>query len=123
VPKGLEPARARAIWREIVGSKPYFLAADVPLLRQFCCLAARAELIEGMLAATPVQSPEAPRLERRLTSVAASLTNLAVKLRLTTNFRVERHSAARSAEVKSWAKPWNSNGLIGGHAFRRPGRQ
>jgi hypothetical protein len=117
VPKGLAPKRARAIWIELVGSKDpsYFLRMDVPLLTRFCTLAARAEGLEQLMATMPVQSEEAPRLERRLTSISAALTGLAQKLRLTVAHRVERHAAARSSEALNFEKPW----LIGGRATRQ----
>jgi hypothetical protein len=88
-------------------------------LARFCVLTARAEDIEQVLAATPVQSEHAPRLERRALAIAATLGGLAQKLRLTTAARIERHAAVRSAEVKTLGKPWNANKLIGGHALKR----
>jgi len=118
-PKSLHPARARTIWRQLVEAKPadYFLTTDVPLLSRFCTLAARAEEIEEVLASVPVQSTEAPRLERRLTAIASMMTNLAVKLRLTVASRVERHAAIRSAEAKDFLKPWEER-LLGGHTTK-----
>jgi hypothetical protein len=120
VPKALEPARARQVWREITGSKPadYFLKTDTTLLTRLCTLSARAEALEELLATTPVQSEEAPRLERRLVAISAALTSLASKLRLTIAHRVERHSAIRSSEAMNLPKPW----LIGGRAIRQDRR-
>jgi hypothetical protein len=119
VPKGLQPARARAIWREITASKPadYFLIADTPLLTRLCTLCARAEGLEQLIAVTPLESEKSPRLERRLVSISAALTSLASKLRLTGSHRIERHAAARSSEAERHPRPWDPE-LIGGWATR-----
>lgn len=118
-PKGLQPARARAIWAEITLSKPpdFFLTMDATLLTRLCVLSARAEGIEQLLARTPVESEEASRLERRLVAISAALTSLASKLRLTVASRVERHAAVRSSQARSSPPPWHSD-LIGGRATR-----
>jgi hypothetical protein len=121
VPTGLQPARARAIWLAITRSKPagYFLKMDEPLLTRLCTLCARAEGLEQLMAQNPLDSPEAPRLERRLVSISAALTSLSAKLRLTVAHRIERHAAARSSEAESRPKPWDAE-LIGGRATRCP---
>jgi hypothetical protein len=128
VPKGLQPARARAIWVQIVSSRPadYFLPSDEWLLRRFCSLAARAEQVERLTAISALEAPDQRGLERRLVSISASLAGLSAKLRLNPQGRIERHAAVRSA-VRSWPPPWyggrktskDDSDLIGGHALRR----
>jgi hypothetical protein len=119
VPEGLQPARAREIWREITESKPgdYFLRADTPLLTRLCTLCARAEDLEQLMAATPLESEKSPRLERRLVSIAAAVTNVCSKLRLTVSHRIERHAAVRSSEAQRLPRPWDPE-FIGGRAIR-----
>lgn len=123
VPKGMQPARARAIWTEIVTSKPpaYFLRTDEPLLRRFCTLCTRAEGLERLMAAAPIEAPEQPRLERRLVSISAALAGLSGKLRLNPQGRIERHATVRSSEKGSRPPPW-ADELIGGRTVR-PSRQ
>jgi phage terminase small subunit len=108
---------AKAVWRQIVESRPpdYFRQWDIPLLTRYCALSARAAEVEAVVSATPVDAKDAPRLEKRLATLAAAVGGLAQRLRLTPAARIERHSGQRN---ETWSIPprEEEDRLIGGYA-------
>jgi hypothetical protein len=84
------PAQARRIWTAIVDDRPsdFFRPGALLLLEQLCCVmvAQRAALVQ--LAKTPGN----PDLIKAVKDYATIVNSTAVKLRLTTQSDVERHS-------------------------------
>jgi hypothetical protein len=120
MPKGLEPAAARAVWQKTIGSRPldFFHRSDGELLTRFCTLSARAQELEQLIAVTPPDNPEAAGIERRLVAISAALGTLASKLRIVPQARIERHSGQRM-EVSTLDDPLIA--VFGGRKGRNGG--
>lgn len=115
-PKALT-GRARAIWREIVNSKPadWFDGGSVGLLADHCWSQARLEECWRRLDRYPVGSSEARLVMVELRTLRVNYATSARLLRLTVSNGIERH-AAKMAEA---ATESHQDELIGGGAAKR----
>jgi P27 family predicted phage terminase small subunit len=108
------PAAARAIWRELVGAFPpdYFRASDRALLACYVCVAANAAEAsrilaeEGLTYMLGTRRLQHPAVAVR-SSCVASMSTLAVKLRLSASSRMRPDTAKTKADAQPSAKrPW-----------------
>lgn len=101
-PQGMTP-RARARWREIVKAYPaeHFRAGDLPLLRAYCeaqdrairaeeALARDGDYIEGAGGGLKAHPACAVKI-----AAESLMAQLATKLRLCANSRIDKHKAGR----------------------------
>jgi P27 family predicted phage terminase small subunit len=108
------PAPARVIWREVVNAFPadYFHASDRALLACYVCVAANAAEASRILAAEGftymlgTRRFQHPAVAVR-SSCIASMTTLAVKLRLSASSRMRADTAKTKADARPDSKrPW-----------------
>ena len=113
-PKTL-PARAKAIWREIVNSKPadWFDGGSLGLLADHCRTQARLEECWRRLDRFPVGSREARLVMVELKTLRSNYTTSGRLLRLTVTEAIER----RSSQIDETAGVAGDD-LVGGAAIR-----
>lgn len=94
LPPSKLPHRAKAIWREIVGSKPidFFETGQCGLLADYCETQSRLEECNADLRRLDLGSEESDRLFNRTIKLGQRMSRLAPQLRLTVQWSVERHS-------------------------------
>jgi hypothetical protein len=87
-------SEAKSLWVDIVSSKPpdWFDAGSYPLLGMYVDLVVVAKELAIQRSAVPVLDREAARLESRWLKTVAVTLNLAVKLRLTPQAKIDRRS-------------------------------
>jgi hypothetical protein len=109
------PPRAAQIWRGIVEARPvdFFAPGSLELLATFCRVSAVQETLLAQLEAEPSDDDRVARVAK----LAATLTTLGTKLRLTIQ------SASRIGEAATKAKeaPGKASRLLGGHAVELRG--
>jgi len=115
-PKRLS-TRAKAIWREIVASKPvdWFDGGSLGMLAGLCETGARLEECWRRLARFPFGCVEARYVMTELRTLQANYDRAASKLRLTVQAIVDN----RSAKAAESAPEAEGDALIGGEAARR----
>jgi hypothetical protein len=84
------PVHARRIWQAIVDDRPsdFFRPGALLLLEQLCCVMVAQRVALAQLA----KQPDNPELIKAVKDYATIVNSTAVKLRLTTQADVERHS-------------------------------
>jgi hypothetical protein len=122
VPRRLKPA-AKAIWQDIVDDRPadWFRAGNWELLEQYCELLVQQRACLDALAKLQPTEEGYSALLRSASRLAATLTILATKLRLTVQWDVQ----AKSRKTDEKGQPAHDP-LLGGLAWREqsatPGR-
>lgn len=121
-PRRLNPA-AKAVWHEIVDDRPadWFRAGNWELLEQYCELFVQQRACLDALARLQPAEEGYPALLRSASRLAATLTTLATKLRLTVQWDVGAKSRKTDEKGEGSHDP-----LLGGVAWRQesetPGR-
>jgi len=103
-------AAERAIWEDSVSGMrdSWFCQASLPLLRNYCTIAARADAIANEARDLPVNSPESRALSAEHLELAKMVALLATKLRLAPS---SNKSTKDGTNRQRYPKPWE--GLVG----------
>jgi hypothetical protein len=111
-PKSLDAASAK-LWKEIAASKPndWWQPGNLQLLRRYVKTATTAERWEKELDQLKPGSPQASAVVKEMVSLNHSMGSLAVKLRLSTQNMIERHSGLITEKGPGIGR----SRLLGGH--------
>jgi len=116
VPRRLKPA-AKAIWQDIVDDRPadWFRAGNWELLEQYCELLVQQRGCLDALTKLEPTDDGYPGLLRSASRLAATLTTLATRLRLTVQWDVQAKSRKTDERGEGTRDP-----LLGGLAWPAP---